>query len=284
MGLALTFSIETSLVQGYNQKMRQLCVRCLRSEKVCLCAQYEALEVRQQYIILQHPKERKNPVGTGRMTSLLIQNAKLWEGVDFSQDPRVERLLLDPEFYPVVLYPGRDACNLSDPQSAQNLLEKKGQKKLAIFIIDGTWAGAKKMMKLSTNLHSLPKISFTSSTPSAYQIRQQPLAECLSTLESTVVLMEELKKSELEPKELAAQRLTQAFLQMIATQLEFKKNPDLNRHRLNHIRRPKSEVKAPPPKKRSRPRPLFFMKRNYALDLEKLKAQGLTHFAPLDHF
>lgn len=41
------------------------------------------------------------------------------------------------------------------------------------------------MMKLSQNLQSLPRISFTPPFTSGYQFKRQPKETCLSTIEAT---------------------------------------------------------------------------------------------------
>jgi DTW domain-containing protein YfiP len=58
-----------------------------------------------------------------------------------------------------------------------------------VVIIDGTWAHAKRMKRLSKNLHALPSIAFTPPTPSVFRVRRQPKVECYSTLEAAHHLM-----------------------------------------------------------------------------------------------
>jgi DTW domain-containing protein YfiP len=53
-----------------------------------------------------------------------------------------------------------------------------------LFVIDGTWATARKTMRLSQNLRSLPQICFTPPGPSNFRVRKQPRPECLSTIEA----------------------------------------------------------------------------------------------------
>lgn len=63
---------------------------------------------------------------------------------------------------------------------------------LAVIVIDGTWATARKMMRLSVNINRLPRVCFTPPTPSNFRIRKQPKVECYSTIEAihhTIELM-----------------------------------------------------------------------------------------------
>ena len=67
-------------------------------------------------------------------------------------------------------------ANLSPPNSAGG--------RLLVFILDATWSGARKMLKLSPSLQRLPRVMFTPTAPSRYVIKQQPQDGCLSTLEA----------------------------------------------------------------------------------------------------
>jgi hypothetical protein len=82
----------------------------------------------------------------------------------------------------VLLYPGPDARNLSaGGLTAADL----GGRTLLVFLLDSTWSGARKMLRLSPSLQRLPRVMFISSSPSRYVIKQQPQEGCLSTLEAT---------------------------------------------------------------------------------------------------
>lgn len=69
---------------------------------------------------------------------------------------------------------------------------------MAIFLIDSTWACSLKMMRESKNLHTLSHISFDSTKRSEFKIKEQPLEYCLSTIESTLTVLELLTKWQIE--------------------------------------------------------------------------------------
>jgi DTW domain-containing protein YfiP len=109
----------------------------------------------------------------------------------------VQALLDDPRNQCVLLYPGRDALNLSDRAAAAALAASSAQsdeRQLVVFLLDATWALGRKMLKLSPSLQRLPRIMFTPSAPSRYAIKQQPHAGCLSTLEATHELLLALER------------------------------------------------------------------------------------------
>ena len=69
---------------------------------------------------------------------------------------------------------------------------------MLIVLLDATWSGARKMLRLSPSLQRLPRIMFTPSTPSRYVIKQQPQEGCLSTLEAVHELLLVLERAGLD--------------------------------------------------------------------------------------
>jgi DTW domain-containing protein YfiP len=143
-----------------------------------------------------HPKEaRKVKLGTGRLTHLCLKNSEILQGIDFTEDERVNRLIEDPAYYPVILYPGENSTDISEFHFPDCIPD---QKKILVFVIDASWILARKMLKLSLNLQALPKIHFRPQGPSRYVIKQQPHEYCLSTIESVYFLLEELDRLGIE--------------------------------------------------------------------------------------
>jgi DTW domain-containing protein YfiP len=149
-----------------------------------------------KFVFLMHPKEFKHEkAGTGRLTHLCLTNSEIHMGIDFDRDEAVQALILDPRNYPVLLYPGAAARNLSQGDLLPTDLAGR---QLTVFLLDGTWSGARKMLRLSPSLQRLPRIMFTPSSPSRYVIKQQPHPACLSTLEATHELLLALERSALD--------------------------------------------------------------------------------------
>jgi len=167
---------------------RRLCLRCLRSATVCYCADIRPVRAPFEAVILQHPKERKNTIGTARLTALCLENARVIEGGEFERDPAVNAILDDPGRLCTVLFPGPGSCDVglhgwrSEPFAA---LARAPALVPVVFIIDGTWSQAKGMLRKSPRLAALPRISFPPGAPSTYRVRKQPNPVCLSTIEAT---------------------------------------------------------------------------------------------------
>lgn len=164
-----------------------------------------------------HPKEaRKQKSGTGRLCHLVLKNSRLHVGVDFTDDRAVRALIEDPEYTSVLLFPAPKAVNLSQ-DGYRSLTGPYG--KLQIFVVDGTWSLAGKILRLSDNLHAMPTVSFTPRQPSNFQFKRQPRPECLSTLESIHLLLELGQEQGIEVGDRAIEQLPEIFERLVQIQL-----------------------------------------------------------------
>lgn len=158
-----------------------------------MCKHVHQIDTSTKFVILMHDKEfKKTKNNTGRMTHLGLANSELIVGVSFENSCRVNALIDDENSACYVLYPSTDALSLNQEKA----LHVKKQN--IVFIIDATWACSKTMLRLSPKLDALPKLSFTHTKRSQYQIKTQPGAHCLSTIESTLCVMELLNESGVE--------------------------------------------------------------------------------------
>ena len=191
---------------------RDTCWQCYRIRALCWCAGIQAFEIEPMIALLVHPKEFQRTVGTARVVKLSIQNCRTWTGYgsDFDANSEITSLVEDPAYFPIVLYPGPTSLNLSDATHQEISEAIPKDRKLVIFVIDGTWANAKRMIRLSKLLSGLPKISFNIQKTSQYQFRKQPKSYCLSTVEAVCELIENL-----EAKNLCQVRPARAHHQML---------------------------------------------------------------------
>ena len=221
--------------RNLGQAPREICFRCFRAQKSCLCKSIKSFATNAHFVILMHPKEaRKGRNGTGRLAGLCLENARLEVGIDFTQHPVVNALLNNPAFYPLLLYPGIRSINLSDKGCLPSLREEK---KFLFFVVDGTWSLAKKIITRSKNLHSLPRIALTPENPSRFIIKKQPSACCLSTIEALHTLLMLLERKGLETLRGRHRILIEACDHLVTYQLACIKN-----YRVEGLRRPPSEA------------------------------------------
>lgn len=197
---------------------RQHCHVCNRPASVCLCGLIQPFDTQTRFVILMHPKEaRKQKTGTGRLCHLVLKNSSLHLGIDFTNNEEVRTLIEDTEYTSVLLFPAPQAINLSQ-DGYRALIGNQG--KLQIFVVDGTWPLARKILRLSENLRSLRAVSFTPRKPSNFQFKKQPRADYLSTLESIHLLLELGKEQGVEAADSNIGQLSEIFERLVQIQLQ----------------------------------------------------------------
>ena len=180
---------------------REMCWSCYKPAKSCFCHDLKSFHTTTRFVLLMHPKEaKKNKTGTGRISHLCLKNSEILIGVDFSGSRRFNELINDDSFIPFVLYPGESSYRVDYkeiPTEVSKLI-KSGKKRPLVFILDGTWPCAKKMMLVNSKLHGLPRLSFSSSPDlrSQFTIKHQPSPVCLSTIESIFYFLKAWRKGE----------------------------------------------------------------------------------------
>lgn len=211
-----------------------MCYRCFWPKPLCWCDSIQSMETTTRFVFLMHPKEfKQEKAGTGRLTHLCLKNSEIHMGIGFDEDEAVQTLMHDPHNHAVLLYPGTGARNLSTGDLPPADLAGR---RLVVFILDATWSGARKMLKLSPSLQRLPRIMFTPTSVSRYVIKQQPQEGCLSTLEASHELLLALEKSGLDRYPLPEQLLG-IFKRMQDYQIRCACDPDKPGYR----RKPYSE-------------------------------------------
>ncbi|HVK59971.1 MAG TPA: tRNA-uridine aminocarboxypropyltransferase [Bdellovibrionales bacterium] len=200
---------------------RYVCWTCRQTRFGCFCEEVQAFDPHIQFVILIHPIEVKRRIATGRMAHLCLKNSALIQGEDYTANQRVNDILASEDNQCVVLYPGRNSVNLSDLSVEQRSSLVHTKKNLVIFVIDGTWATARKTMR-SANLKNLPRVCFTPTTPSRFRVRKQPAAEYHSTIEAihqTIELFGPTKGFKLESRK--HDNLLDVFDRLVEFQLQF---------------------------------------------------------------
>lgn len=167
-----------------------------------------------------HPKEwRRERCGTGRLTCLNLADAEILSGVNFDKDPRLLALLADPGNYPILLYPGEGALNLSEPEAARSLAGLAGSRRIVALLVDATWSCSKAVLRESSVLQGIPRVMFTPRQASRWLIKKQPGPLCLSTLETVHELLCTLEAAGLE-EYADKERLLDVFMRMQRFQVE----------------------------------------------------------------
>ena len=196
---------------------RKRCYKCYRPMSSCMCKHISPIKTETKFVILMHPKEfKKVKNNTGFLTHLSLSNSEVIMGIDFSNNQRINSIIETHDSY--VLFPSPNVVNISHENPKE---QTQSNKPLAIFLIDSTWACTRKMFTLSSNLNTLKHMSFTTSRVSQYGIKEQPKEHFLSTIESTLVVLEELHKHKIEQ---ISQSQFDSFLNPFFKMIEYQKH------------------------------------------------------------
>jgi DTW domain-containing protein len=183
---------------------RDTCYRCFRPLGSCLCDVIPAIDNHIPVLILQHPRERTHPFNTARLVALGLRRSELL--VDHAGRLRQNPGLLGPLEGCALLYPHERARDVSSVPASERPRK--------LIVIDGTWTQARTLYRDLPALHALPHFTLPSGLRSAFELRKQPAAYCLSTLEATVFALRAL-----EPETVGLTDLLGTFDQMQQRQL-----------------------------------------------------------------
>jgi DTW domain-containing protein YfiP len=162
------------------RERRPTCDTCRRPKAVCYCAHVAAIPSATRVVVLQHPREEDRPIGTAHMASLCLSNAQVHVGLKWDESALIEEIFADSSRKAFLLYPGDGALDIvANPPSEPATL----------IVVDGTWAQAKKLVRMNPRLAAMPRVSFVPPSPSEYRIRREPKETYLSTIESLVLVL-----------------------------------------------------------------------------------------------
>ena len=195
--------------------MSERCFKCFKPKSVCLCKYGKELDTGMKFVFLMHPKEfRRQRTGTGYLSHLCLKDSEVIVGLDFSKNQRFQQLMADPQYFPVLMYPGPDAI------TPGSIIQKiSPQKKLLLIILDATWFCAKKMIEHNQFLLELPRLSFEGSYHSIFTFKREPSPEYISTIECCYYIIKELQAAAFVDKALDPEPLMNIFKAMIKLQL-----------------------------------------------------------------
>lgn len=194
-----------------------MCYVCFRPKETCVCSVLRPFDPGIKFVFLMHPKEAKRQrTGTGRIAHAGLVGSEVLVGVDFTKNERLCALLCDPQYFPVLLYPGADSWTAKTP----GFKEKIGGRTVLALIIDSTWFCSKKMLRLSENVAHLPKLSFSNRYTSIFTFKREPSAECVSTIETCYYVIKEFQEAGIAGGGTERERLMAAFKAMITFQLQ----------------------------------------------------------------
>lgn len=211
-----------------------LCLNCRRRLLTCVCKLLKPFDTNSRFIILMHPMEfKKEKVGTGRFSHLILKNSEIIVDLGFDENKRFQDVMNDPEYESYLLYPGFETIDLGTDKLTETM-----KKKAQFIVIDGTWPCAKKMMKLTKTLHHVPRVSFQPTRISEFKVKHQPLEGCLSTVESIHQVILDLNRMGIEKTEEKQENLMDVFRYTVNQQIELAEDPARQAYRKKPFSQP----------------------------------------------
>ncbi|MCQ2593338.1 MAG: DTW domain-containing protein [Treponema sp.] len=197
--------------------MSERCIRCFKPLSNCLCKYTKEINTGIKFVLLMHPKEAKRQrTGTGNLAHISLKDSEIIVGLDYSKNSRLQQLLQDPKYFPMMMYPGEDAWTAKKEGFAEAL---QGKIPL-ILILDATWFCSKKMIEHNPFLLELPRVSFYGNYQSIFTFKHEPKPEYISTIESCYYFIKEMQENGLEEKSINPEPLMDVFKEMIKFQLQ----------------------------------------------------------------
>ena len=168
-------------------RKRAYCQTCKKALLACICSTIVEIDNHYFLHILQDPSEEKKAIGTARILTLSLNQAKLHVGDTFdSQGFDLENTYL--------LYPDESATNAADLLTEENgkaLINKNTQ----FILLDGTWKKTYKLLQSNPFLNQLPKVAIKVDAPSNYRLRKSSKEFGLSSVEAGYYLLSQLESS-----------------------------------------------------------------------------------------
>lgn len=170
---------------------RVCCARCQRPVVACLCAFIAPVDNAVEVLVLQHPLEQQQAKGTARLLTLSLRHSRLVVGERFEPDA-LQAWLHGPSpegaaLQPMLLYPSDAMPALTEPACAPSPAG------LRLVVLDGTWRKSRKMLALNPALQALPRLSLDAPPPSRYAVRRAEQPQQRSTLEATLLALQQLE-------------------------------------------------------------------------------------------
>ena len=172
---------------------RKKCTVCDKALAACICQHIIEIDSDIELIILQHPGEVKNAIGTARILNLSLPQCQIIIGEDFTDNTQLNDILNERTRQWFLLYPSEESIAV-EYLAGNESSNRDTNIKRTFILLDGTWRKAFKMYQSSINLQKLPAVRLNAEQESQYTIRQTSIEGGLSTVEAGFLLLSTLDK------------------------------------------------------------------------------------------
>ena len=157
------------------------CAGCRLVPSHCLCALRPAVPTRAGVCLLMADIEPLKPSNTGWLVADVVADTFAFGWARTEVDPALLALLADPQWQPVVVFPGEFVA----PERVVTALPTHdGPVRRPLFVLlDATWPEARKMFRKSPYLDGLPVLSLQPDQRSGYKLRRSRRGDHFCTSE-----------------------------------------------------------------------------------------------------
>lgn len=164
------------------------CETCGRPTAVCVCDRVEEFPKTRRVLILQHPQEKDELLGSAQLLAASLPRAKVVVGLSWKNRAHALGEESPGRKKWAVLFPDNKSSGTRvtaldgqpvDPDTLKGLV-----------VLDGTWSQAKTLWWRNRWLGRLPRFSLQPKQPSIYgRLRKEPSRHHVSTLESVAAAL-----------------------------------------------------------------------------------------------
>lgn len=162
------------------------CARCRVPFSHCLCPWLPEVDSRSGVCLLMHDIEPLKPSNTGWLIADVVPDTFAFSWQRTGVDPHLLQLLVDPQWQPLVVFPGEYA----EPSRVVERIEPQPGKRPLFVLLDATWTEARKMFRKSPYLDGLPVLSLRPEALSRYRLRRSTRSDHLCTAEVAALCLD----------------------------------------------------------------------------------------------
>ncbi len=165
---------------------RAKCEGCRLAVTHCICAARPGVPTRAGVCLLMADIEALKPTNTGWLVADVVPDTFAFEWARTGVDPALLALLGDPQWQPVVVFPGEYAA----PERVVHEVSMQADKRPLFILLDATWNEARKMFRKSPYLDRLPVLGLQPEHVSRYMLRRSRRGDHFCTSEVAALCLE----------------------------------------------------------------------------------------------
>lgn len=182
-----------------------LCKTCFKPEWACICGDVQSIAIKTQVLILQHPQEPGEYLGTASLLAAALPDATLKVGLSWPNLSKAWGKPAEQKNWGVLFLGTAKTSHAKSSQNAVSLMDRKGNPLSdsmaqlrglsGIVALDGNWRQAKTLWWRNSWLLKLKRIVLSPTSPSLYgRQRREPRRESLSTLEAVALTLSAIEQ------------------------------------------------------------------------------------------